>query len=288
MKKYIAALLYITLICSSLFAQRVSYCMKGVVSSDITDFTRSGYGRYIGKSATIEFSYDTSGYKLLERSANGDMSDYLLKNGYLKISFADVVLEPLPDKNECYITMYKNRNTKDNYGRPIIRDEIQFVSINNNFPMKTEEKYKVNRLGITWSGINVLENTTLSQNVDYKKFDLNTSDALYNIFDQSFSGNIMLLMGTNIQSVEKCELPTSFEVITSNAIFSLTPNPSTTGRFHIEGEATNIQVYNAQGYNIVPNLINPNTLDLSAFPKGMYVVVAKVNGTVFKQKVILE
>ncbi len=78
------------------------------------------------------------------------------------------------------------------------------------------------------------------------------------------------------------------EISTSPQSFSLTPNPSNTGLFHIKGEVANIQVYNTQGNSIAPNIINPSTIDLSAFPKGMYVVVATVNGEVVTKKVIRE
>ena len=70
--------------------------------------------------------------------------------------------------------------------------------------------------------------------------------------------------------------------------FSLTPNPSTTGLFHISGIASNIQVYNAQGNSIVPNFINDHTLDLSAFPNGMYVVVANVGGAMVTKKINID
>ena len=220
---------------------------------------------------------------------------------------------PFPGKVFANVdSNYFRANIKNNFFINYLPPRIDEYLINKE--NNTNEKREVDKLTIFARGINLPQNKIWSfcrMEVSLK----DTSAKIWNSNELPLPDSLQLLINpyatihiwgeSNMEYTQRIEYldvtASVFSIQTSilqtisstNALtplncFSLTPNPSATGLFHIEGEVTNVQVYNSQGNTIAPTVTNYQTLDLSSFPKGMYVVLATVNGTKVSKKLIID
>ncbi len=273
------------------FCQTYSICIKGKVARVIfgSSFGSSNFEdiKNISKddsiSAVIKYTIDNKVY------TNKDSTLYrfttpLMNEFKILIREFEFTSSPTPIID---LTFYKAiPSSQDNRGQ----SDFYFNSDKNEYPTLKKAKWGLTTMQFhIVDSLNEISNRVLPINMNVEKVFSFLQFMGESSVPPSPDKQVFYITANCYEVKFDCiNTPTSAEIESSPQSFTLTPNPSATGLFHIDGEPTNIQVYNAQGNEIVPSFINPNTLDLSAFPKGMYVVVATVNGAIMSKKVVRE
>ena len=115
--------------------------------------------------------------------------------------------------------------------------------------------------------------------VDYVKVTWTATGEIEIINNIAANQAIIIKEGSGVLSSENNLKETAFRVY---------PNPSITGIFKLNiSSKMNISIYNTLGMHILDKLILTNdVLDLSKFPKGIYIIKVKNEAEIFSQKLI--
>lgn len=131
----------------------------------------------------------------------------------------------------------------------------------------------------------------LSQNSFYEFFGMgNATEVDYVKVTWTATGEIEII--NNIAANQAITIQEGNGVLSvdNNEVidFKVYPNPSITGIFKLNTSSKmNISIYNTLGMHIFDKLILTNdVLDLSKFPKGIYIIKAKNEAGIFSQKLI--
>ena len=288
MKNYYIPLTFICLILPNfLVAQLMLYCVEG--KATIIEDQQNAFINLIDPKTPFkaEISYDLNS-KLLSVTDDKSRADYIITpNGGIKVFINNFIFQTNPSSREVTMAVANNESTLTNMG-VIVKDYIDIISNANIFPEIKGKKLSENIISFSakYKSNNALESTQLPDNLDFNKFNKPGIEILAQPF-QTFE-KLHTHITCVIDTIYQCSGILVLNESINSPSFSLVPNPSTTGLFHIEGEVTNMQVYNAQGNSIITPKQNDHTLDLSTFPRGMYMVVATVNGEMITKKVIRE
>jgi len=114
--------------------------------------------------------------------------------------------------------------------------------------------------------------------VDYVKVTWTATGEIEIINNIAANQAITIQEGNGVLSVDNSEV----------IDFKVYPNPSITGIFKLNiSSKMNISIYNTLGMHILDKLILTNdVLDLSKFPKGIYIIKVKNEAEIFSQKLI--
>jgi len=114
--------------------------------------------------------------------------------------------------------------------------------------------------------------------VDYVKVTWTATGEIEIINNIAANQAITIQEGNGVLSVDNNEV----------IDFKVYPNPSITGIFKLNiSSKMNISIYNTLGMHIFDKLILTNdVLDLSKFPKGIYIIKVKNEAEIFSQKLI--
>ena len=273
------------LISIDLCGQKQSICFKGKISRCLDQMNSPSNSIKVGDLATGYLSYDLTKANILS-----DSTYQFKKSFYNKFLVTVKGQEFKSDSLRPELEILKDDNTIVDVGtEKEIQDNFSIYSLVNVFP-------KINN--VTWVSPTISwyasDNTHLLFHNKKLPFESSISEfnsivsVSSNVFEvRSFAFDIVV-----DQIVLDCD-PNSItqtEKVLLDLHFLISPNPSNTGLFQIQGnfDVTKIQVYNAQGNSITPTIVNQITLDLSAFPKGMYIAVATVDGVRVVKKIVIE
>lgn len=266
-------------------AQIHSICIKGI-GSNTEDSLNPMYYKYFQKDTfSIYLQYDIS--KMFRRQ---DTNIYYFRDS--PTNYGIIKGKNITQQNSAFYIDYvdiKIINDAFINGKKVDKFNIKFVLL----------KTVVGGTKMEYTTIEIRNKETDTSSTHFNNKNLpvyyNVDLKSKNLLCRMSFGSLTSFWTLNIDmdsiilhQFECSDLITSIAPPNSLQSLQVFPNPSKIGLFYIEGDVTNVQVYNSQGDSILSLLTNPHTLDLSSFPNGMYVAVANINGSMVTKKLIKE